>query len=169
MWKCKHCAEQVENTFDSCWKCGCGRDGLPPKETTVVSEEAVLPNGELLSRLVASQPKSEKNEVTQALISHYIDAYGSARWLVRFGSIFKWSSFVLAGMIFALGALVSAGNGSPLFLFGGVILGASIGMPNFLLGMLIAGQGNTQMATLDTAVNTSRHLNKDDIVKIMFH
>jgi len=27
MWKCKKCAEKIEDEFDACWSCGTDRDG----------------------------------------------------------------------------------------------------------------------------------------------
>jgi len=30
MWKCPKCSESVEDSFDSCWNCGTGKDGSPP-------------------------------------------------------------------------------------------------------------------------------------------
>jgi hypothetical protein len=29
MWQCVTCREQVEDSFDVCWKCGTSRDGTP--------------------------------------------------------------------------------------------------------------------------------------------
>ena len=61
MWKCKNCSEQIENNFDSCWKCGYMRDGSPPKEDGEVSPDAVLPNGMLLSQVFASSADSHSH------------------------------------------------------------------------------------------------------------
>lgn len=36
MWTCEHCGEKSEDTFDSCWKCGTGKDGTP--ETAAMKE-----------------------------------------------------------------------------------------------------------------------------------
>jgi GYF domain 2 len=35
---CPHCGETFEDGFDSCWKCGTGKDGSPPKETRPFEE-----------------------------------------------------------------------------------------------------------------------------------
>ncbi len=29
MWTCTNCKEEIEDSFDSCWKCGTGKDGSP--------------------------------------------------------------------------------------------------------------------------------------------
>lgn len=31
-WTCPHCGEAIEDTFDTCWKCGTSRDGAPPAD-----------------------------------------------------------------------------------------------------------------------------------------
>jgi hypothetical protein len=31
MWKCKKCAESIEDVFDSCWQCGTPDDGTAPR------------------------------------------------------------------------------------------------------------------------------------------
>lgn len=40
MWICSHCGETSEDTFDSCWHCGTGRDGAPPEDPQVYMETA---------------------------------------------------------------------------------------------------------------------------------
>jgi len=50
MWKCKSCKETCEDTFDSCWNCGTGRDGAPPAESfpeknSVISSQSSQSNG----------------------------------------------------------------------------------------------------------------------------
>lgn len=40
MWKCSHCGEEVEPSFDACWKCGTGKDGSST-ESAVPYEEGV--------------------------------------------------------------------------------------------------------------------------------
>jgi predicted nucleic-acid-binding Zn-ribbon protein len=36
--RCPKCGESFQDGFDSCWKCGTGRDGSPAKEFTTVEE-----------------------------------------------------------------------------------------------------------------------------------
>ena len=169
MWKCKSCSEQIENNFDSCWNCGYSRDGSPPKESEEISSEAVLPNGELLSRIAASNPTSRsRTDIAQALSRRYADAYIAARWLIRIGSIIKWVAVASAILIFVIGMAAAEGLVGDLGVFLGIILACAVGIPTFTLGILISGQGQTNLATLDTAVNTSRHLSKDDVATLLF-
>ncbi len=58
MWKCKNCSEQIENNFNSCWKCNYSRNGSPPQKHVEVLSEAILPNGQLLSQVVSSHSNS---------------------------------------------------------------------------------------------------------------
>ena len=37
---CPNCGEPFENGFDSCWKCGTGKDGSPPKEAKAFEVDA---------------------------------------------------------------------------------------------------------------------------------
>ena len=167
MWKCKNCSEQIENNFDSCWNCGYSRDGSAPKESEDVLSEAVLPNGELLSRIAASSTTSRsRSDIAQALTRRYTDAYIAARWLIRIGSIIKWVAVALAVVIFIVGVSSRAPGDFGLLI--GIFLACAVGIPTFVLGILISGQGQTHLATLDTAVNTSRHLSKDDVAEILF-
>ena len=41
---CPKCGEQFEDGFDSCWKCGTGKDGSPPKEWAAVADDTTKPS-----------------------------------------------------------------------------------------------------------------------------
>ena len=44
MWKCSKCKETIEDSFDSCWSCGTGKDGLvAPANFGAVEEEPAEP------------------------------------------------------------------------------------------------------------------------------
>lgn len=51
MWACSHCGEELEEQFESCWKCGASRDGAidPTFAETVgsVEEHADEPEDEV--------------------------------------------------------------------------------------------------------------------------
>lgn len=171
MWKCKHCSEQLEDTFDSCWSCGYSRDGLPPRTSEDEPVEEALLGGEPLSHPTPSGSASRsrpQSGIVQSLTRRYSDAYIAARALVVIGGIIKWVGVVLAIIILIIGFVMSSGSGSGgVFAFVGFALACLIGVPTFVLGILISAQGQIHLATLDTAVNTSRHLNKDDVAKIL--
>ncbi len=168
MWKCKRCSEQLENEFDKCWNCGCLRDGSHPSDSNDgiddFSPEQVLPNGELLSRRVAARDTAtSRSDVAQALTRRYKDAYFSARWLIRIGSLIKWGAL----LIVVIGVAISQAFGGETLFVPAIALSIAVAIPTFILGILISGQGQTHLATLDTAVNTSRHLSKDEVVAIL--
>ncbi len=168
MWKCKRCSEQLENEFDKCWSCGCLRDGSHPSESDDgiddFSPEQVLPNGELLSRRVAERDMSpSRSDFALALTKRYKDAYFSARWLIRIGSLIKWGALFIVVIGFAISQAIGGGN---LFV-ATIAVSLGLAIPTFILGILISGQGQTHLATLDTAVNTSRHLSKDEVFAII--
>lgn len=39
MWTCNQCSEQIEDTFDSCWKCGTAKGDRPAAPVTPPSPE----------------------------------------------------------------------------------------------------------------------------------
>jgi len=168
MWKCKRCSEQLENEFDKCWNCGCLRDGSHPSESDDgiddYSPEQILPNGELLSRRVAAEciPPS-RSDFAQALTKRYKDAYFSARWLIRIGGLIKWGAL----FIVVIGLAISQTIGGRNLMAASFAVSLGVAIPTFILGILISGQGQTHLATLDTAVNTSRHLSKDEVISIL--
>ena len=41
---CPTCGEPFEKGFDSCWKCGTGKDGSPPKEWAAVADDTTKPS-----------------------------------------------------------------------------------------------------------------------------
>lgn len=171
MWKCKHCSEQLEDSFDTCWSCGYSRDGSPPRPSEDERVDEVLVGGVPFSSPAPSGTTSRSRQqsgIVQSLTRRYSDAYIAARALVVIGGIIKWVGVVLAIMILVIGIVMSSGSGGGrVFAFVGFALACLIGVPTFVLGILISAQGQIHLATLDTAVNTSRHLSNDDVAKIL--
>ena len=58
MWKCKHCAERIEENFEGCWKCGYARDGTAPAEG--FTPDASLLDDEAASRRDAIRSRKAK-------------------------------------------------------------------------------------------------------------
>jgi hypothetical protein len=44
MWTCAKCGEQIEETFDACWKCGTSRDGVEDPEFVKQAEAVGEPS-----------------------------------------------------------------------------------------------------------------------------
>jgi hypothetical protein len=109
------------------------------------------------------------------LMRRYADAYTEAHSIVTFGKVIKGIAVVLF-IGFVIGGLMlasSPGGGG----YGGQMndtvagmgfaLACLIGIPTYVLGILVAAQGQTALATLDTAVNSSRHLTDDDVARVL--
>jgi hypothetical protein len=45
MWRCPHCSEQIDDTFDVCWKCGTMLDGTTSTDFHAASEDSDLLEG----------------------------------------------------------------------------------------------------------------------------
>jgi hypothetical protein len=98
----------------------------------------------------------------------YADAYGVAKAIVALGQSAKiLSAFVLGGLV--LGGLIASGQGvgGGLAFAIGLIAGPLVALPIYLLGIIVSAQGQTLMATLDTAVHTSPFLTNEDKQRIL--
>jgi hypothetical protein len=165
MWKCKHCSEELEGNFDSCWKCGYDRTGNPPAQKKAEPTEAALLSGHLLSRIATSAPEAAQ-KVSRAAISlkaRYSAAYEVAGGYAILGSFVKWSGLVVAVALFAGG--VSIGN---VFAFASFAIACFIAILAVALGGALSAQGQILLAQLDIAVNTSPLLSKNDVAAILF-
>ena len=100
MWKCPKCKEECEDTFDSCWNCGTGRDGSPP--AVPISERS---DTAFQDSSQANRPKGSRH----SLMSRYTDAYLAARTITAFGAIVKIIAFIIGGGIILVGLIVAIG------------------------------------------------------------
>jgi hypothetical protein len=167
MWKCSKCDEECEDTFDSCWNCGTERGGSPPVAAQVLPEQSGLlaEPSNIASSRPSSTPKPSKRG-GRSVLPRYMDAYLVARAIVAVGLTVKVSAFVIgAGVVLIL--LATAGSESARLAIGSLGLGIIVGIPIYVLGILVGALGQILKATLDTAVNTSPLLTKDEILKIM--
>jgi len=101
-----------------------------------------------------------------SLSRRYSDAYTEAHTVVSVGKIIKGIAIFLSIAILLVGFAIAFGS-SIQYAIGGAILACIVGIPIYTLGILIAAQGQTALATLDTAVNSSRHLGDDDVAQIL--
>ena len=100
-------------------------------------------------------------------MSRYTDAYLIARTITAFGETVKVIAFVIGGGIALFGLVAGSYSKHYEAFVGGIILGAIVAIPIYVLGILVAAQGQILKATLDTAVNTSPLLSKDEMREIM--
>lgn len=165
MWNCQKCKEECEDTFDNCWNCGTGRDGsLPPEafeDQVQTDSDAVLPH--------SSSSAKEAKRGNRLIVSRYTDAYLTARTITAVGNIVKFIAFIISvGSIVLMGFVAkSQSTITPQIILGGIILGAIVGIPIYVLGILVSALGQILKATLDSAVNSSPLLTKDEIRKMM--
>lgn len=160
MWKCSQCKEECEDNFDSCWKCGTARGGSP--SAGPLAAESGMGSGGSPIPLSASNPSKSGR---RSIMTRYTDAYLIARTITGVGATVKIIGFVIG----AGTALVSVvvGSQSVQYVIGGIVVGAIVAIPIYVLGILVAAQGQILKATLDSAVNTSPLLTKDEMRQIM--
>ena len=114
---------------------------------------------------ISSSASRPSKSGRRSVMSRYTDAYLVARTITGVGATVKVIAFVIAGGIALIGFV--AGSQSAQYAIGGIILGAIIATPIYVLGILVAAQGQILKATLDTAVNSSPLLTKDEMRQIM--
>ncbi|MBM4094061.1 MAG: hypothetical protein FJ276_32330 [Planctomycetes bacterium] len=111
-----------------------------------------------------------------SLARRYADAYTEAHAVVTVGKIVKGVAVVLFILILIAGFVMASDSGNRQFGGGGTnglvagmgfALACIIGIPTYVLGILIAAQGQTSLASLDTAVNSSRHLSNEDVARVL--
>jgi len=98
-------------------------------------------------------------------MSRYANSYLVARTITAFGAIVKFIAFIIGGGIILVSVIT--GGQSAQYLIGGILAAAIVGIPIYVLGVLVSAQGQILKATLDTAVNTSPLLTKDEMRQIM--
>lgn len=95
----------------------------------------------------------------------YADAYLVAGAINATGQTIKVVGLGAAGVVAlggcAVGSQMGAGIG-----FAGVVLGAIVALPFYVLGVLVAAQGQILRTTIDTAVNTSPLISREELLEI---
>jgi len=123
------------------------------------------------TQTAAGKPSlSDGNDDSRRLMSRYTDAYRIARTVTAFGATVKVIAIIVGapiGLIGLVAGLASGDHKSVLVAAAGVILGVIFAVPIFILGILVSAQGQILKATLDTAVNSSPLLSKDEMRQIM--
>ena len=115
-------------------------------------------------------PPETPASIAGKLRRRYSDAYNEAHAVVTVGKVVKAiGALLFIGILVAAFAMSSDRSGGGQTLVIGIIVACVVGIPVYVLGILVAAQGQTQLATLDTAVNSSRHLKDDDVAAILTH
>ena len=146
-----------------------------PEQSGVASEAPPLPPSAPRPPLIARESldahglpssASRLRESGNPVIWRYNDAYLIARTITAFGAVVKVIAFGIGGAILLIFFLLACSWGGA-FGVGGIVVGAIVGIAIYVLGIRVAAQGQILKATLDTAVNTSPLLTKDEMRQIM--
>ncbi|MEW5974791.1 MAG: hypothetical protein AB1898_03180 [Acidobacteriota bacterium] len=114
----------------------------------------------------AAQPTAEVHKYSSAE-TRYRDGYLVARATASIGTTVKFIGIGLGVVImFGTSIIGSRGSGGQFFL-AGLLLGAIIAVPTYVLGVLVSAHAQVLKATLDTAVQTSPFLKKEDMARVM--
>ncbi|HEV2841993.1 MAG TPA: hypothetical protein VGW39_11755 [Chthoniobacterales bacterium] len=98
------------------------------------------------------------------LSKRYSNAYTAAHAIVIIGKAIKAIAIIMFVIVLIAGFSLGSGGG---YATGGFALALIVGIPVFILGIIVAALGQIALATLDTAVNTSRHLTNDELAAIL--
>lgn len=137
-----------------------------------VAREILEERGEASSEIQKRDPSS----FSASLSKRYSDAYTEANAVVKIGKIVKGVAVILFIVILIIGFVVASESNRQFYGRGdfngavagiGFALSCLVGIPIYVLGILVAAQGQTSLATLDTAINSSRHLSDDDVALVL--
>ncbi len=103
------------------------------------------------------------NQVAEALLKRYRDAYNVANSTVQVGGMLKKAAVWVAGFFVIVGLLMWSSFAGIPFLLMGLLFGFLL----FVSGIITAAQGQIMLAMLDTAVNTSPNTDAPEKATIM--
>jgi hypothetical protein len=90
-------------------------------------------------------------------VDRYRDAYGVGATLAGLGGFIKAVGAILGGLLL-VGALAAGDRLGGAAVLGGTFFAAVVGILCWVSGVIVAAQGQILLATLDTAVSSSRFL-----------
>ncbi len=102
-----------------------------------------------------------------SMVKRYTDAYLVARTTTVIGEMIKVGGFLVAALIVAGGWFMDSKFGAGFVGYAGSILGLVLVLVFYVLGVLVVAQGQILRATLDTAVNSSTQVSKEDVARIL--
>jgi hypothetical protein len=97
-----------------------------------------------------------------SLLNRYDDGYLLARSDDGAGRLIQIAGLIVGGA-FAIGSFVLASKIPMELVVGATVLGVLIGLIFYALGVLVSVQGQILLATLDSAVNSSPLLSRDEV------
>ena len=124
----------------------------------ILNPNSIKPSSSSESRLEVTNNRN---------LSRYTDSYLVARTVVGFGFTVKILAFLIGICVAAISIFTAAKSHSSITFFGGLVIAFVVAVPIYILGVLVSAQGQILKATLDTAVNSSQFLTKEEMRQIM--
>lgn len=148
------------------WTVISGQEGLELQEGRVYQRNSQKAKSD--EAVYSAATSTTPSKLNAALFKRYKDAFTEAHAVVTVGKLIKGVGAILGICVIIAGfALGANSSGGAIATIGGCVSGCIIGIPTYVLGILVAAQGQTQLATLDTAVNSSRHLTNDEVAQLL--
>ena len=109
------------------------------------------------------------SNIAETIKRRYSDAFSEAHAVVTVGKTIKGVGgfLFIANLMGGFYLAFKGGEKSLQIALLGILSACLVGIPIYILGILVTAQGQTQLAALDTAVNSSRHLKDDDVAEIL--
>lgn len=181
MAKCIQCGQKAGLGMSLCSSCLVenARKQLTPEELSPAGQQQYEERIRAASILTRDATLAATSPRVSALAGRYRDAYLVAKVTVGLGSTIKVVGFVLGGLIFLSGllfaflAVAKSGDrdlSSGVFivaLFVGTFYGFIVGFVFYFIGVIVSGQGQVLLATLDNTVGNSPFLEGEQKAAIM--
>jgi hypothetical protein len=178
VWNCEGCGKvnPARPTITKCVACGQTRPGSPaakpaspgparpPRAATEIPPGPEFPAER--ESASAATPTPPIVAPPTPVFARYKEAYRMAKATITFGNIIKVLALIIGILLIVAGFNASVQYGPNAF-FASLLLVAFIAIPIFIAGFLVSAQGEILRAVLDTAVNTSPLVTRDDLQSFM--
>lgn len=158
------CRKPIEETHEYTWCSACG-ESLPTEIRDRLPRVAVLKAAAQSTSGAAAEDHDSSDDGTSLssspIVNRYRDTYRVGEGIVTIGNTIK----VCGGIVFALAFIVSLNLGS--FAIAGIFLGGIAGGLFWVFGVIVNSHGQTLIATVDTAVASSRFLTDVECAEAM--
>lgn len=167
MFQCPKCLKDNVMENEICVYCG------QPLQESKKTKSQTKVDIKIGAEKKDNEPVEEKRTTPRNnyLADRYKDAYRIAKSIISFGIGVKLLAWIVGGIVVFIGILALTqsnqyGNTSP-FGWMGIIWGFATGFSIYILGIFISALGQLLKAVLDTAVNTSKLLTKEEMDEIL--
>ena len=77
MWQCVKCREELEETFDVCWKCGTSREGVEDPDFRAADEVPLEPVTEAVGEAVEPRQEADRSPLMCPRCQRMLDFVGT--------------------------------------------------------------------------------------------